>query len=332
MDIFIICVLLVIGLILIAKGGDYFVDGASWLAEISGIPKFIIGATIVSVATTLPEIVVSLISVKSQPDMAIGNAVGSVVFNAGIIMSIALIAQPFVIKRKDYAFKGLLLAVVMLSLCLFSFGDVDLSAITSETTGRFGYVGANLLLVFFVVFIIENIISAKKHADEANDDDDKLTVNKVAVTVNLLKLIFGALAIAGGAILLKDNAVKLATKFGMSESVIGVTILAIGTSLPELVTMIISVKKGSASLSIGNIIGANIIDLSIILPLSAFIAGGAGLFVSNAHLLITMPVTLLIIFIGIIPTLIFKRFSRWQGFTMLAIYLSYFTYNIISVL
>lgn len=332
MDIFIICILLAIGLVLIAKGGDFFVDGASWLAEVSGIPKFIIGATIVSVATTLPEIVVSLISAKSQPDMAIGNAVGSVVFNTGIIMSIALIAQPFVIKRREYAFKGILLAVVMLALSIFSFKGVDISNITSETKGLFGYIGSFVLLAFFVAFIIENIISTKKHAQEEIEDSEKPAVSKTNVTVNVLKLIFGAIAIAGGAILLKNNAVALATKLGMSQSVIGVTILAIGTSLPELVTMIIAVKKGSASLSIGNIIGANVIDLTIILPISAFIASGAGLVVSNDHLLITMPVTLLIISLGIIPTLIFKKFSRWQGVMMLVIYLAYFTHNIISVI
>jgi cation:H+ antiporter len=150
--------------------------------------------------------------------------------------------------------------------------------------------------------------------------------------INLAKLIGGAAGIAVGAILLKDNAATLAAMAGIPQAVIGVTVLAIGTSLPELVTMIIAVKKGEASLSIGNIIGANTIDLAIILPLSAFIAGGAGLSVTNLHLLITMPVTLLIILIGIVPTLIFKKFSRWQGIVMFVIYLGYFVYNIVYTL
>ena len=125
MDVVLICVLLIVGLVLIIKGGDYFVDGASWLAEVSGIPKVIVGATIVSVATTLPEIVVSLITVKSSADAAIGNAVGSVVFNTGIIMAIALIAQPFIIKRKDYAFKGILLSLVMATFTVISFISIS---------------------------------------------------------------------------------------------------------------------------------------------------------------------------------------------------------------
>lgn len=336
-----ICVLLVVGLILIIKGGDYFVDGASWLAEASGIPKFIVGATIVSVATTLPEIVVSLISAKSSPDMAIGNAVGSVVFNSGVIMAIALIAQPFLIKRKDYAFKGILLTSVMALLFGFSLLGFEGGAITQASQGSFSIIGSIVLLILFVVFIVENVISAKRSALESaslsdidvgdEETQEKPVVNKKSVTINLIKLIGGAIAIGGGAILLKDNAVKLCILLGVSEALIGVTILAIGTSLPELVTMIIAVKKGQASLSIGNIIGANTIDLAIILPLSAFIVGGA-LPVSFVHLFVTMPTTLLIIALGIIPTLISKKFSRWQGVLIMGIYLAYFVFNIVYVL
>ena len=329
-QVILIILMLIVGLILIIKGGDYFVDGASWLAEVSGIPKFIVGATIVSIATTLPEIVVSLISAKSEPDMAIGNAVGSVVFNSGVIMAIALICAPFVIKRKDYAFKGILLTVVMALLTAFCYMGLNSTPITFETTATFGYVGAVVLLILFIVFIVENVLSAKKNAS-LDKGEEKIVATKQAVILNLVKLIVGAGGIAGGAILLKGNAVELAELAGISQAVIGVTILAIGTSLPELVTMIIAVKKGESSLSIGNIIGANTIDLAIILPLSAFIAGGSGLFVSNIHLLITMPVTLLVIAIGIIPTLIFKKFARWQGFTMFAIYLAYFIANILLV-
>ena len=347
MDIFLICVLLVVGLVLIIKGGDYFVDGASWLAEVSGIPKFIVGATIVSVATTLPEIVVSLISVKASPDMAIGNAVGSVVFNSGVIMALALIAQPFLIKRKDYAFKGILLTAVMGLLFLFSLVGVQDWKITTKTEGMFNIVGSIVLIVAFIVFIVENVISAKKNALEnaqlkqgdLNENvetetqlEEKPVATKKSVIINLIKLIGGAIGIGGGAILLKDNAVELCRVFGISEALIGVTILAIGTSLPELVTMIIAVKKGQASLSIGNIIGANTIDLALILPLCTLIVGGAGVPVSFVHLFVTMPTTLLIIAIGIIPTLISKKFSRWQGALMMAIYLAYFVFNIVYVL
>ena len=333
MKIALICVLLVVGLVLIIKGGDYFVDGASWLAEVSGIPKVIVGATIVSVATTLPEIVVSLITVKSSPDAAIGNAVGSVVFNAGIIMAIALIAQPFIIKRKVYAFKSLLLNAVMATFVVVSFISISGEKFALSTNGVFGYVGAALLFIMFIIFIIENVISAKR---EANNDDEQAVVKPLAtkksVSINLLKLILGAVAIGGGAILLKDNAVALARIMGVSDALIGVTILAIGTSLPELVTMIIAVKKGEASLSIGNIIGANTIDLTLIMPLSTVIVGGAGLLVSGIHLFVTLPVTLLIIMIGTIPTLISKKFARWQGVLMALIYLAYFVFNIIYVM
>lgn len=345
LEILLICVLLVVGLVLIIKGGDYFVDGASWIAEVSGIPKFIVGATIVSVATTLPEIIVSTISAKASPDMAIGNGIGSVVFNSGVIMAIALIAQPFAIKRKEYAFKGILLVLSVFALTLFSFlGIGNLSGITFETFGLFEFVGSIILTFIFVGFLVENVISAKKSAylsqslekTEFSDIEQKQEekaepITKKIVAINLTKLILGAVGIVFGAILLKDNAVKLALIAGISEAVIGVTILAIGTSLPELVTMIIAVKKGQASLSIGNIIGANTIDITLIVPLSAFIVGGAGLPVAPLHLFLTMPVTLITVAIGIIPTLIFKKFSRWQGITMFVIYLAYFIYNIVIV-
>lgn len=319
--------LLLLGLVLIIKFGDYFVDGATWVAEVSGIPKFIVGATIVSVATTLPEIMVSLISARSAPDMAIGNAVGSVVFNTGVIMAIALIAQPFYIKRKDYAFKGLLLFITMLLISLFSFKGVDILNINKNTLGMFGYISSVIVFSLFVVYILENVYSAKKNAGENVKEKPKAT--KRSLLINLSKLIAGAAGIAIGSILLKNNAAKLAEIAGIPQAVIGVTILAIGTSLPELVTMIIAVKKGESSLSVGNIIGANTIDLAFILPMSAFITMGNGLPVANIHLLITMPITLLIIAIAIIPTLISKKFSRWQGGLMISIYGMYFIYNVV---
>jgi cation:H+ antiporter len=271
--------------------------------------------------------------------MAIGNAVGSVVFNAGVILGIALMCQPFKIERKDYAFKGILVVAIMALMLLFSFQGVDLNNLSFESQGVFGYIGSAILLILFVVFIVENVISAKKNALESaklssledGEEDEKVPTDKKSIITNILKLVLGAAAIAVGAILLKDNAVELARIALIPEAVIGVTILAIGTSLPELVTMIIAVKKGQASLSVGNIIGANTIDLSLILPLSAFIAGGNGVPVASAHLLVTMPVTLVILAISIIPTLIFKKFSRWQGITIFAIYLAYFVYNIVSV-
>ncbi len=331
-DYLLVILLLVVGLILIIKGGDFFVDGASWLAETSGIPKFIIGATIVSVATTLPEIIVSLISAKESADLAIGNAVGSVTFNTGLIMSLALICAPFKFeKRKEYLFKGVLLTVTMAVLWLFCFNGTDLNNLSFASTGTLPLVGSIILLIFFITFIVENVISAKENA-EKEENEEKVKPSKKEVIINLSKLIGGAAGIAIGAILLKDNSISLASMLGVPEKIIGVTIVAVGTSLPELVTMIIAVKKGQSSLSIGNIIGANTIDLAIILPLSSFVVGGAGLNVQGQFLLIDMPVTLAVIAIGVIPSLIFKKFSRWQGITMAAIYLSYFVLNIILVL
>ena len=131
-------------------------------------------------------------------------------------MAIALIAQPFIIKRKDYAFKGILLTVVMALLAIFSFQGVDLGNINETTTGLFGYVGSAILLVLFIVFIVENVMSAKKNA--AENTDEKPEANKKSITINLAKLIGGAAGIAVGAILLKDNAAELALMAGIPQA------------------------------------------------------------------------------------------------------------------
>lgn len=302
-----VVLLFILGLVLIVKGGDYFVDAATWMAEVSGIPKFIVGATVVSVATTLPELIVSVMSaLQGKVEMGIGNAVGSVTANTALIMGIALICIPFSINRKQYTTKMILLivsAVLLPILCL---------------SGSLNLGGAFLLLAVFMVYIIENIKSAKAQKSTT----ERPSVNKQVVTKNVFLFIIGAVGIVIGARLMVDNGAELARIIGIPESVIGLTVIAIGTSLPELVTMIVSVKKKQAALSVGNIIGANIIDLVSILPICAIVSGGS-LPVARQSIMVDMPVCLLVILIAIVPTLIFGRFRRWQGALTIAIYLFY---------
>jgi cation:H+ antiporter len=289
--------------------------------------------------------VVSLISVKASPDMAIGNAVGSVVFNSGVIMAIALIAQPFLIKRKDYAFKGILLTAVMALLFVFSLLGVNDKVININTNGNFGIIGAIILLCLFIVFIVENVVSAKRNALEnkqlssaqveeqlgeqsGETIEEKPVVNRKSILINLTKLIGGAIGIAGGAILLKDNAVELCLLFGISEALIGVTILAIGTSLPELVTMIIAVKKGEASLSIGNIIGANIFNLVLVsgaaIAINPFKVPAEATFMgNNASLIFDIPIVFGVMAVMTLPPLFKGKLYRWQGIALLGLYAAY---------
>lgn len=305
-----VIVMFLIGLFFIVKGGDVFVDAATWIAEATGIPKFIIGATVVSFATTLPELIVSAIAAtKGQNDMAIGNAVGSVTANVGLIMSISILCMPAFVKRKEVAFKGTLMIAAAVSLCLF-IQNLSLSIWQSI-----------IMIAIFIVFMIENIITGKASIID-EDGDGKPDVNGKALLVNIIKFVIGALGIVVGADLLVDDGTIIATKLGVSEAIIGVTIIAVGTSLPELVTTITAIVKKQSELSIGNIIGANIIDLSLILPICAFISNGS-LPVGKQSAYLDIVVCLTVIVIAIVPTIIFKKLSRWQGALMICIYIGY---------
>lgn len=315
MELFLTIVLFLLGLALIVKGGDWFVDAASWMATASGIPQFIIGATIVSIATTLPEVIVSsMAAVEGSTEMAIGNAIGSVTANTGLIMAVTVIFLPVAIKRSQFAVKGVLMVVstvLLWVLCL---------------DGQLTMVEAFGVLVLFVLFIIENVMSAKKEA--LTSKEEAVTVDKSgkSITKNIILFVVGAICLVVGSDLLVDNGTKLATMIGVSERVIAVTMVAIGTSLPELVTAITAIVKKQSSMSVGNILGANIIDITIILPLCSFISGGA-LTISKTALAQTiyldMPVCALVTAIAVVPTLIFKKFHKMQGVLMLCVYVAY---------
>lgn len=352
METFLIVVLFLLGLILIIKGGDVFVDSAGWIAEKSGIPKFIIGATIVSFVTTLPELVASVIgTVEGSLGLAVGNAIGSVTANTGLIMSISIIFMPAVIKRSHYAFKTILLMLITLVLGLFLLN------------GKLALWQSIIIILFCIMFMVENVLSAKtmsekpalaeeenEEAQEENVEDnakpnfldalkyifsfggeDKFS-KKTTIIFNILKFLLGGLGIYFGAKLLVDKGVALATIMHISEDVIGLTLVAIGTSLPELVTTITAIAKKQSSLSVGNIVGANIIDMSLILPICGFVSGGTLVLDSMQTAYLDIPVSLGLMMIAFIPTLITRKFQRWQGILMFAIYIAYLVIICIGVL
>ena len=305
-------ILFILGLVLVVKGGDYFVDAASWMAQVSGIPKLIIGATVVSVATTLPEMLVSIMAAnEGKVDMSIGNAVGSVTANIGLIMAISLICMPGIIKRKDYMLKSvlMLLAAAIIVCCGF--------------IGKVSILFSIILLLIFAVFFVENYLAAKKAVvnskSEANGEN--LTSGKT-IAINVLKFVLGAAGIVVGARLLVNEGSEIATLLHVPERIIGVTMVAVGTSLPELITTVSAISKKQSELSVGNIIGANIMDLTLIMPLSALVAGKP-LPVSNSSMLIDLPACLLVGMIAIVPALVRKKFTKTQGVFLLAVYIGY---------
>ena len=300
----------VIGLVFIIKGGDFFVDSASWMAQASGIPKFIVGATVVSLATTLPELIVSCIGAANGTEagtaLAIGNAIGSVTANTGLILSVGILFMPAVISRRQFMPKGIMLLSAVGLLFILSLR---------------GYLSVGFSLVLFAVFavfIYENLHEGAQNKESSTREN----LSGKIIFKNITMFVLGTAGIVIGSDLLVDGGTIIAANLGIPDRIVGLTMVAIGTSLPELVTTITAIIKKESSLSVGNILGANIIDTTLILPICAVIKGGA-LPVEPNTLYIDIPVCFAIALIAVIPTLITKKLNRWQGVVMLAVYLGY---------
>lgn len=297
----------VVGIVLIFKGGDIFVDSASWFGEVTGIPKFIIGATIVSLATTLPELLVSVMATaQGSVDMAIGNAIGSVACNMGLIMGICIVVLPSKTEG-SFKFKSLAMVVATVLLGVFSYN------------GNLSILESIVLFVILGIYIYQNITEMKSASAEQSMDTVRERPDAREITINVIKFVGSAAAIVIGARLLVDNGSILARFMGVPESVIGLTIVAVGTSLPELVTTISALVKKEASMSVGNIIGANLIDITMILSVCSFISGG-NLKVATSTIMVDIPFTLLIMVCAILPSMFSKKLKRYQGVCMLGIY------------
>ena len=311
-SLFMVLLLFAAGLLCIIKGGDLFVDAASWIAEASGIPKFIIGATVVSFATTMPEMLVSVFAaLQGNADIAVGNAVGSVTANVGLIMCVALICMECAMTRKQFGVKACLLLAAILALFGFT-RDGQLSVLESV-----------LILVIFVGFLVESLIAARQEqGSELPAQEERPKIDKKTVLLNIGKFLLGAAGIVLGAQLLIDNGSALARMLGVPDAVIAATMIAIGTSLPELVTTLTAIKKKQASLSVGNIIGANIMDLTLIMPLCAVIQGKP-MTVERQGMLLDIPACLIVTAATMIPALACGRFKRWMGVLAGALYIAY---------
>lgn len=307
-------VIFIVGLALTIKGGDWFVDSASWFAEATGIPKFVVGATVVSFATTLPELLVSVrAAMNGSAQLAIGNAIGSVTANTTLIMGVSLVAMAGVISRKDFSIKGGLLLAAIIGLTVLSL------------SGVLPVWSAYILWAIFIVFMISNLIEGKKSAGAEKSD----SYEKKEIPAKILFFVLGTAAIVFGAEFLVSSGKTIASGIGISETIIGFTVIALGTSLPELVTTLTAIRKKENSLSVGNIIGANIIDTTLILPLCAVINGQA-LPVDKINLVFDFPVCITACAVAIIPTIIQGRFKKWQGYALLTIYALYMLFLVLN--
>ncbi|MCI9512545.1 calcium/sodium antiporter [Oscillospiraceae bacterium 50-60] len=315
MSIWVTVLLFLLGLALIVKGGDWFLDGAVWIAEATGVPRFIIGATIVSLATTLPELTVSVTGVlQGEVDLAVGNAVGSVTANLGLILGISIVCIPSAVNRKQFDLKAILMVSGALLLFLLCRGGV-LPVLPSL-----------LLFVVFAIYLGNNVMDARSGMAESRGTNPKRrTTSHRQMFMKLGLFAVGIVAIVIGSRLLIDYGSELALLLGVPSSIIGVTMVAIGTSLPELVTTLTAIAKKEASMSVGNIVGANVIDLTMILPVCSAVstAGGDKLVIGSQTTALDLPVCLGLCCLAVLPPLVRGKFFRWQGALMLAVYTAY---------
>ncbi len=310
MDFFVTLLLFLVGLVLIVKGGDWFLSGAVWIAEATGVPRFIIGATIVSLATTLPELTVSVTGVLAgEVDLAVGNAVGSVTANLGLILGISAVCLPSVVDRRQFGLKALLMVAGALGLFLLCRG------------GGLPVQSGVLLFAVFAAYLINNLRDAKAGMEVSRHRKGR-TFSRRQLLANLGLFAVGIAAIVAGSQLLIEYGSELAVLLGVPSSIIGVTMVAVGTSLPELVTTLTAIAKRESSLSVGNIIGANVIDLTLILPVCSAVSGGH-LTIGAQSASLDLPVCLGICLLAVLPPLLRGKFYRWQGAALLACYASY---------
>jgi len=307
----VIVLLFSVGLLLIVKGGDWFLDGAVWIAETSGIPHFIVGATVVSVATTLPELTVSITGVlRGEIDLAVGNAVGSVTANLGLILGISVLCIPSVVDRQ-FAPKAILMicgAALMTILC---------------RNGSLTLLSALLLFLIFALYLWSNLRDAGRGmAAERESRARRGRASRRMILSKLAMFFLGLAGIIGGSRLLIDYGSELALRLGVPAGVIGVTLVAVGTSLPELVTALAAIAKKETAMSIGNIVGANVIDLTLVLPVCAAVSGGR-LDIGSQTTALDLPMCLGVCALAMLPPLAVGRFYRWQGFLLLGMYAAY---------
>ena len=303
--------LFVVGLLFLIKGGDWFVDGASALARRFHLPELLIGATVVSIGTTLPEVMVSTMSALSgHGEIAYGNAIGSVICNAALIAAITIAVRPGKVDPKTLKMPVLFFFAAAAVYCVAAYGF-----------GKFTRPMGLIMLAMFVAYMAANVIQMKNAPAEQHDDEEEA----MPLPKMLVLLVVGAVLIAVGANLLVDNGTLIAQALGVPESVIALTFVALGTSLPELVTAITSLIKGHSDLSLGNVVGANVFNLVLVSGVSVTLAPftvpqSATIFGMNSSLVLELPVMLAVMVLLTVPALLKGKLSRAQGVALLVLY------------
>ena len=319
--------LFLVGFGLLIKGGDWFVDGSVGIARRFHLPELLIGATIVSIGTTLPEVMVSSqAALEGNAGISYGNAIGSIICNTSLIAAITISVRPGKVNPKSFALPTAFFFVAAVSYALIAW-----------TAGRFQRWMGIVYLAAFVVYMIVSTMHMEKHPELAEEEEaEEESGKQKALWQEILLLVVGAAAIAVGARFLVDNGTKIAAALGVPDSVIGLTMVALGTSLPELITAITSLVKGHGSLSLGNVIGANLFNVVLVsgaaitispfaIPAEKTILNGI-----NSSLIIDLPIMLGVMAVLCLPTLKKGELKRWQGILLLCVYVAFTVYQFVS--
>ena len=315
--------LFAMGVVLLIKGGDWFVDSAVSIAKRFRVPEIIIGATVVSIGTTLPEVMVSATAALNHNGaIAYGNAIGSIICNTALIAALTIAIRPAPVNKK-----------AIVTPVLFFFVSAAIYVAAAYGFGRFDrWLGIVMLLVF-AVYMSMTIYNGFKNPVEAHEEDAQENESS-SLLKDLIILIASAALIAVGADMLEGSSVALATMAGIPTEVIGVTVVALCTSLPELVTAVTALLKGHGALSLGNIIGANIFNLVLVsgvaVTISPFaIPDGSKLFGYNTSQLFEIPLMVTVMALMTLPALFKGKLRRWQGVSLLAIYAAFVTLQVL---
>ena len=303
---------ILVGIVLVLWGADRLTDGAVAVAEKMKMPQIVIGLTIVAMGTSMPEFCVSLVSaLKGTTDLAVGNIVGSNIFNTLLIVGVSAWVAPMTILkstvRKDIPF-ALFASVILLIMCL---------------DGNISRLDAGLLFVLFLVFMYVTLKGAKTKDDDATAKTEPIEDNKKPMAawlwLSIVWIIVGLASLIGGSNLFVEGATKVAEHIGVSEAVIGLTIVAGGTSLPELATSVVSARKGNSGIAIGNVLGSNVFNILAILGVTGVI--------TPMHL---QGITMLDLSMMVFSTLLVWLFSftkykiaRWEGIVLTIVFIGY---------
>ena len=304
--------LLIFGIVVVLKSADWLTNGAVGLATKLGISQIVIGLTIVAIGTSMPEFFVSIVSaIKGTPDLAVGNIVGSNIFNVLLIVGVAATVAPIAIQRAT-ARRDIPIAIVASIMLTFMMLDDNISRID-----------ALILFAAFIAFIWITLRNSKNDANEKDASTEKV----IPTWKSVLFIIFGLVGLVLGSNIFVDNASSLAHGWGISDAVIGLTIVAGGTSLPELATSAVAARKGDSGIAIGNVLGSNVFNILMILGLTGII--------SPMHI---QNITYIDMAVMVISMALFWLFSftklrveRWEGCVLIACFLGYITWLVSNV-